>query len=98
MPRHRGCRVRLLPGCGRARGPPDVARRRFPLVTFSGDKLLGGPQAGIIAGRADLVGASARHPLARVLRPGRLALTALQQTLLAYAHRDILRCPCGQWQ
>lgn len=58
------------------------------LVTFSGDKLLGGPQAGIIAGRTDLVEACARHPLARALRPGGLVLGALQQTLLAYLRRD----------
>lgn len=57
------------------------------LVMFSGDKLLGGPQAGIIAGRADLVAACARHPLARALRPGALVLTALQETALAYLAR-----------
>lgn len=54
------------------------------LVTFSADKLLGGPQAGIVAGRADLVAACAKHPLMRALRPGSLVLTALQDTVLAY--------------
>jgi L-seryl-tRNA(Ser) seleniumtransferase len=58
------------------------------LVTFSGDKLLGGPQAGVLAGRADLVARCARHPLARALRPGGLVLAALQQTALAYLRRD----------
>lgn len=58
------------------------------LVTFSGDKLFGGPQAGIIAGRADLVSQCARHPLARALRPGSLVLSALQQVALAYLRRD----------
>ncbi len=54
------------------------------LITFSGDKLLGGPQAGIIAGRAALVERCQRHPLARALRPGGLVLAALQDTALAY--------------
>ena len=58
------------------------------LVTFSGDKLFGGPQAGIIAGQADLVAACASHPLARALRPGGLVLGALQQVALAYLRRD----------
>ncbi|MBA50585.1 MAG: L-seryl-tRNA(Sec) selenium transferase [Acidimicrobiaceae bacterium] len=58
------------------------------LVTFSCDKLFGGPQAGIIAGRKDLVAACASHPLMRAFRPGALVLSALQQTALAYLRRD----------
>lgn len=61
------------------------------LVTFSGDKLLGGPQAGVIAGRRDLVEACARHPLNRALRPGGLVLAALQDAALAYLGRDVTR-------
>jgi L-seryl-tRNA(Ser) seleniumtransferase len=63
------------------------------LVTFSGDKLFGGPQAGVIAGRADLVGACAAHPLARALRPGALVLGALQDVTLAYLRRDGVAIP-----
>ena len=54
------------------------------LVTFSGDKLMGGPQAGIICGRADLIAACAAHPLMRAFRPGSLVLDALQSVALAY--------------
>lgn len=54
------------------------------VVAFSADKLLGGPQAGVLAGKASCIARIARHPLARAFRPDKLVLAALSATLVAY--------------
>ena len=73
--------------------PQESIRHGAGLVFFSGDKLLGGPQAGIIIGKKELVDILARHPLARAMRIDKLSLASLTATLVHYlkgeAEREI---------
>jgi len=68
----------------------DSVAAGVDLTCFSGDKLLGGPQAGIIVGRAELVSRLKRHPLARAMRVDKTTLAGLQATLMHYLRREAL--------
>jgi L-seryl-tRNA(Ser) seleniumtransferase len=68
--------------------PAEVIRRGVDLVCFSGDKLFGGPQAGIIVGRKRMIDALKREPLFRALRCDKLILSALESTVDTYLRGD----------
>ena len=78
---------------GLAREPlvTEAVEAGADVVTFSGDKLLGGPQAGLLVGTADAIHPIAKRPFARALRPDKMTIAALRATLLAYLRGDALK-------
>ena len=84
-----GCLVDLRPhGVTGVDRVQDAVAAGVDLVSFSGDKLLGGPQAGILVGRPDLIEGLRRHPLSRALRPDKLTIAGLEAVVRDYLSGD----------
>ncbi len=84
-----GCLVDLKPyGIHGEPSLQEIMKSGADLVTFSGDKLLGGPQGGIIIGRQDLVEHIKKHPLARAVRVDKMTIAAFEATLMEYLDQD----------
>jgi L-seryl-tRNA(Ser) seleniumtransferase len=74
-------------------GVPDSLRAGVDLVTYSGDKMLGGPQAGMLSGREEIIRRIRSNPLFRALRVDKLIYAALEATLMEYIRRDYAAIP-----